>query len=163
MSNSITIKTESPIGFKETKLGWIPEDWNEQSINDLMAKKHIIGQQDGNHGALYPSKSEFVDSGIPYLSANNFSGNYVDVKSAKKLSIERSRKFKKGIAKNGDILFSHNATVGPVALLKTDLDFVILSTTLTYYRLNNNLLNSMYFLFAFQSEYFRKQYSKVMG
>ena len=37
----------------------------------------------------------------------------------------KSQKFKKGVAINNDIIFAHN-TVGPVALLKTDLEFVIL-------------------------------------
>ena len=92
---------------------------------------------DGNHWELYPKSSEFSLSGIPYLSANDFSNGIVDFTVCKYLSKERALKFKKWIAKNGDVLFAHNATVWPVTLLHTDYDYVILSTTATYFRCDN--------------------------
>ena len=118
---------------------------------------------DGNHGELYPRSHEFVSYGIPYIGANDFWGGQVSFKNCKFLSEERARKFKKGIARSGDVLFAHNATVGPVALLDFDEDFLILSTTATYFRCNPEKLNNLYFRFVIEAQYFIKQYRAVMA
>lgn len=140
----------------------LPNDWSEIKIQKLLDKGLLIDHLDGNHGELYPSAEEFSDEGVPYVSANNFSNGVVDLEGCKKLPEARAKQFKKGIARNDDVIFAHNATVGPVALLKTDLDYVILGTTATYYRCDNDKLLNHYLLYAMQSNFFVKQYSKVM-
>jgi type I restriction enzyme S subunit len=87
----------------------------------------------------------------------------INFSKCKFLSEERALKFRKGIAKDGDVLFAHNATVGPVFLLQTDLDYVILSTTATYFRCNLEKLTNHYLLYALQSQFFVRQYQSVMA
>jgi len=149
--------------LKLTALGLITKDWNVFKIEELLENKFIISHLDGNHGELYPKNDEFTETGIPYISANNFINGFVDFNSCKFLSEERASKFRKGIAKDGDVLFAHNATVGPVAVLKTELDYVILSTTATYFRCNLEYLNNYYLKEYFSSDYFINQYTRVMG
>ena len=130
--------------YKQSEVGLIPSDWEVCKIQTLIDKNIIVGHLDGNHGALYPRTTEFVDDGIPYISATDFPNGEIDFSSCKYLTKERCEKFQKGFAKNGDILFAHNATVGPVAKLETTLDYVMLSTTATYYRCDNSRLLSNY-------------------
>ena len=87
----------------------------------------------------------------------------VDFSKCRRLPIDRARQFKKGVAKDGDILFAHNATVGPVAKLSIASDFVILSTTATYFRCNRKYLLNDYLKYALASPYFVAQYSSVMA
>lgn len=148
--------------FKQTKIGSIPKKWEIAKIQNLIDNDFIISHLDGNHGALYPKSDEFVGNGIPYVAANSFINNRVNFNLCKRLTPERAKTFKKGVAKNGDILFAHNATVGPVALLETDYEYVILSTTATYYRLDESKLNSHYWLQFLSSKLFKRQYEKVM-
>lgn len=150
-------------GFKQTELGPIPYEWNVLSLQQMIDSKVVIGHLDGNHGSLYPKAHEFVSQGVPYISANCIKNGRVDISLAKHLSLERANKFKKGISKNGDVLFAHNATVGPVAILETDSDYVILSTSLTYYRCNPQKIISNYLSSYMQSPYFVTQYSRVMN
>jgi len=138
-------------------------EWNILSIQELIERNFIISHLDGNHGELYPKSSEFSDKGIPYISANDLVNNRVDLNNCKYLPFEIAKRYKKGIAKDGDVIFAHNATVGPTALLKTNLDFVILSTTTTYFRCNINKLSNIYFLIYLTSINFIKQYSRVMS
>jgi len=77
--------------------------------------------------------------------------------------VQRALQFKKGVAKDGDILFAHNATVGPVAKLSTNFQFVILSTTATYFRCNQKYLINDFLKFALSSPSFVKQYTSVMS
>jgi type I restriction enzyme S subunit len=138
-------------------------DWEEKKVQELINEKAIISLLDGNHGALYPKSEEFTSKGVPYIAANNLLNGKVKFSDCKFLPIERAKKFKKGIAKNGDVLFAHNATVGPTALLITELDYVILSTTVTYYRCDVKILSNNYLLHYFNSDNFINQYTRVMS
>jgi type I restriction enzyme S subunit len=149
--------------FKDSVLGEIPKSWEVVDIQQLIDQGRIISHLDGNHGGLYPNADEFINEGVPYIGANCFLNNRVDFLKCKYLSMERSLKFRKGVAKNGDVLFAHNATVGPVAFLETELDFVILSTTATYFRLDNKTIDAKYWMFFLSSPTFKNQYEKVMG
>ncbi|WP_207553152.1 restriction endonuclease subunit S [Xanthomonas citri] len=77
--------------------------------------------------------------------------------------MERARRFRKGVARDGDILFAHNATVGPVAKLRIEDEFVILSTTATYFRCDKNKLMNDFLLFALTGPSFVAQYTRVMS
>lgn len=136
--------------------------WKKDKLGTLIENNTILNQSDGNHGSLYPRKSEFINSGIPYISASNIKNNEIDFSNVKYLEMERAKQFKKGVAQNEDVLLAHNATVGPTALLKTEYPFVILSTTLTLYRLNKDKLNNHYFLYSLQSENIQNQLTKLM-
>ncbi|WP_339625175.1 restriction endonuclease subunit S [uncultured Winogradskyella sp.] len=137
--------------------------WDFPLIQKLIDEQIIVSHLDGNHGSLYPRREEFTEKGIPYVTANDFINGYVDFSNSKRLPLERAKKFKKGVAIDGDILFAHNATVGPVAKLETDLDFVILSTTATYFRCDNNTLINDFLKHSLSSPYFVKQYTRVMA
>lgn len=138
-------------------------DWLRVDIQNLIDDGLIVGHLDGNHGSLYPRTEEFTAEGIPYISATNFENGEVDFSKTKKLPLVRAKQFKKGVAKNGDVLFAHNATVGPVAMLKTDLDFVILSTTVTFFRCDEIRLLGRFLLPSISSPYFIEQYSRIMS
>jgi len=156
---SLTAKS----GYKQSEIGEIPEVWDCLTVQQLIDKGAISGHLDGNHGELYPRSHEFKNFGVPYIGANNFYSGQVDLQGCKFLSEERAVLFKKGVAKDGDVLFAHNATVGPVAKLKTSLKYVILSTTATYFRVNGTLLNNDYLMHYMRSELFSNQYSAIMS
>lgn len=138
-------------------------EWKVSSIQELIAKKFIVGHLDGNHGSLYPRAEEFSETGVPYISATNFNNGSIDFEKCKYLPADRAAQFKKGVACDGDILFAHNATVGPVAKLTTKHDFVILSTSLTYFRCNRALLSSDFLQCALVSPAFVDQCARVMA
>jgi type I restriction enzyme S subunit len=150
-------------GYKQTDLGIIPEEWYIETIQQLLNDGFIIGHLDGNHGELYPRSHEFKSHGVPYIGANDFASGNVIFDGCKFLSPERAAQFRKGVAKDGDVLFAHNATVGPVAMLRTNERFVILSTTATYFRCDLSKLNNSYLKETLQSQYFVRQYQAVMA
>ncbi|AUJ52234.1 hypothetical protein B2G94_05850 [Staphylococcus hominis subsp. hominis] len=151
------LKNVPELRFPEFKSGW-----KKDKLGTLIENNTILNQSDGNHGSLYPRNSEFINSGIPYISASNIKNNEIDFSNVKYLEMERAKQFKKGVAQNEDVLLAHNATVGPTALLKTDYPFVILSTTLTLYRLNKDKVNNYYFLYSLQSKNIQNQLTKLM-
>lgn len=151
------------IGFKQTEVGIFPKEWQILTIDEAIASKMILDQMDGNHGELYPKSHEFKDDGIPYIGATDFYSGKIDYKHCKRLPLKRAKLFKKGVAKDGDVLFAHNATVGPSSLVETHEDFIIISTTATYYRCNGEEIKNTYLLNFFRSKLFESQYSSVMS
>jgi type I restriction enzyme, S subunit len=154
---------EVKLGYEETTVGIIPEGWRVETISKLIDERFIVSHLDGNHGELYPRSHEFKPYGVPYIGANEFEEGHVNFDRCKFLAPDRAKQFRKGVAKDGDVLFAHNATVGPVALLRTDEPFVILSTTATYFRCDSAKLSNSYLMAALQSEYFVRQYQAVMA
>ena len=138
------------------------QGWDRVTLEILLDRGWIESHLDGNHGGDYPRKEEFIDEGIPYISANCLVDEQIDMSRAKYLSPVRAGKLRKGIAKDRDVLFAHNATVGPVAILKTDEEKVILGTSLTYYRCNLNHILPEYLAHYMRSFGFRVQYEQVM-
>lgn len=136
--------------------------WPTRSIQSLLDDGSIVDHIDGNHGELYPTSDEFVSAGIPYLSANCIIGGVVDLAKAKYLTREKADSLRKGKARAGDVLFAHNATVGPVAKL-IGIPEAILSTTLTLFRTDAKKLSEDFLMQSMSSYIFRKQYEKVMG
>ena len=136
--------------------------WDYLKLNTLIEIKAIIYHLDGNHGGDYPRSEEFVDKGVPYIGANCLCDGSVDFSLAKYLPKERANKLRKGLAKNGDVLFAHNATVGPVAYLKTEEALVILSTSLTAFRCNLEKMHPLFLRSYMQSSWFESQYKAMM-
>lgn len=138
------------------------EAWERVQLADLLSRGWITGHLDGNHGSDYPRKEEFVDAGVPYIAASAIRDGVVDFSEAKYLSPQRAASIRKGLAKDRDVLFAHNATVGPVAILRTDEKVVILGTSLTYYRCDPQHVHPEYLTHFMTSPAFTSQYELVM-
>lgn len=136
--------------------------WDRVTLETLLERGWIESHLDGNHGSDYPRKDEFISEGVPYISANCMDDERVDMTRAKYLSPSRAALLRKGIAKDNDVLFAHNATVGPVAILHTDEPKVILGTSLTYYRCNQRHILPEYLAHYMRSFGFKSQYLQVM-
>ena len=132
------------------------------TLQELIDKGYITYHLDGNHGGDYPRSEEFVASGVPYISANCIVNGEIDFSKAKFLTSERAGKLRKGIAQDEDVLFAHNATVGPTVVLHTDEEKVILGTSLTAYRCNKDKIMPNYLKAYMLSDGFVRQYSGEM-
>jgi type I restriction enzyme S subunit len=138
------------------------KEWDRVTLETLLERGWIESHLDGNHGSDYPRKEEFISEGVPYISANCLDDERVDMSRAKYLSLSRAALLRKGIAKDNDVLFAHNATVGPVAILHTDEEKIILGTSLTYYRCNPKHILPEYLAHYMRSFGFKTQYLQVM-
>lgn len=133
------------------------------TLGELLERKWITSHLDGNHGSNYPRKEEFISEGVPYISANCIEGDLIDLSKCKYLSNDRADSLRKGVARDRDVIFAHNATVGPVALLRTDEPRVLLSTSLTHYRCDETKICPEFLVYEMRSAGFKKQYEAVMG
>ncbi len=138
------------------------KEYRVDTLQALIDAGDITYHLDGNHGGDYPRSEEFVSEGVPYIGANCISNGKIDFLLAKYLTVERAGKLRKGIAQNEDVLFAHNATVGPTVVLHTTEPKVILSTSLTAYRCNKERILPEYLATYMKSDGFVMQYSSEM-
>jgi len=144
-------------------LGSIPEKWDLKTVKELEKEAFVIDYQDGNHGELHPKTSDFTQSGKPFLTASQIDENgNILLSECKKLPEHFWKKLRIGFSQAKDVLFTHNATVGRVAVLPEDFPDCIVGTSITYYRLNEEKIDRFYFGYILRSNFIIKQYSTEM-
>ena len=127
------------MSFKQTELGLIPDHWEYKIVSDLIAEKVLDKPLDGNHGGIHPTQKDFVEKGIPFVMASDIVDGMLDYSDCKYISLDKSKELKKGFAKEGDVLLTHKATIGRVAIVgKIDTPYIVLNPQVTYYRVLNN-------------------------
>lgn len=72
---------------------------------------------DGNYSSKYPSQSDFVVNGVPFLRANNLKFGMVSDDDIRFISKEQHSQITKGHLKQGDILITTRGELGTVALV----------------------------------------------
>ena len=85
--------------------------WTEKTVKQLVDEKILAKPLDGNHGEIHPKKSDFTDSGIPFVMAANLINGLVDQEHCKFISQKQANSLRKGFAKNEDVLLSHKGTI----------------------------------------------------
>lgn len=104
-----------------SELYQLPDGWEWKTINDVCIKV-----TDGSH-----KSPKTIDVGKPYITVKDInSDGIIDFNECKFISDEDFDLLVKNNCKpnNGDILFSKDGTVGKVALVNYDIDFVVLSS-----------------------------------
>ena len=134
------------------------------TIQELIDAGIITAHKDGNYGSMYPRQSEFGDTGVLFLTAKLVSDQgSIDFKNAPRLNSEKAEKLTFGYIESKDVLLSHNATVGRVALTPELTEPVLVGTSLTYFRTDSSRLLPEYFAAYLSGVDFQNELRAVMG
>ena len=133
------------------------------TIESLLVSGAIKAHKDGNHGSQYPRVEEFGSAGVPFLTAKLLSDGNINIEAAPRLADERANKLRLGFVQPGDVLLSHNATIGRVAIVPTFSGRLLIGTSLTYFRLDESRISPRYLAAFFVGEYFQNQLKAVMS
>lgn len=156
------IKKKGTVPLPDHLFHELPASWTYASVDDCIRQGLLVDFVDGNHGALYPRKAEFGDDGITFITAKQINDGVVDFESAPLLNHENAQKLQKGWAKGGDVLLTHNATVGRTARTPLDIGTFLLGTSVTYYRCNHEVLDRDYLFHVFSSRQWQGQLESIM-
>lgn len=152
-------------GFKQTEIGIIPEVWKCCTIEQLVSAGVIEKPMDGNHGNIHPKSGDFVSDGIPFVMANNLKNGRVDLVGCSFIRKSQADALQKGFAKTGDVLLTHKATIGEIAIVgEINTDYIMLTPQVTYYRTTNpSELNNRYLSYYFRSAPFQRILQSMSG
>lgn len=164
--NQVVTKGLNPNApMKDSGIPWIgeiPEQWQLWSVRNLI-RMGSLSIQDGNHGEIHPVASDYVESGVPFIMANDVRNGLVNLETCKFINIEQAENLRIGFAQPGDILFTHKGTVGEVAVVPKQLDYgyIMLTPQVTYYRCKNNKIFRDYLSFFLRSSSFKEQIKSI--
>ena len=159
------MNAEVKSGYKLTELGVVPKEWKCCSVEQLVSDGILQKPMDGNHGNIHPKSSDFVSDGIPFVMANNIKDGSVDLRNCSFIRKSQADNLQKGFSKPGDVLLTHKATIGQVAIvgcIKTE--YIMLTPQVTYYRVaNKSLLDNFYLRHFFESDVFQRVLQSMSG
>lgn len=138
------------------------EEWKEYTVQDLIDKGMLAEPMDGNHGEKHPKTGDYVPEGIPFIMANNLLGGTLDYNNCAFISAKQASTLVKGLAKPGDVLLTHKATIGRTAIVPNDYDLVILTPQVTYYRPIQGIDNQ-YLKYYFDTSKFQNLFKNWAG
>lgn len=130
-------------GFKKSKIGWIPEDWNLFILKDIL-RDYKLG---GNYGN---SQNE---SNIPLIKMGNLGRGNMVLDKLEYLSENETIK-ESDILNEGDVLFNTRNTlelVGKVAIWKNELIKAVYNSNLLRLKFNDIIDNNDYMNYCLNS------------
>ena len=138
------------------------ESCDRRMIRNLLDDGAIRKIEDGNHGEIHPRAADFVKKGTPFLTATNVIDDQVLLERAPRISAVKAARLRIGWIQPDDVLLSHNATVGRVAIVPKFKGKVVIGTSLTFYRVNQKEFTPEFFAEALRARSFQAQLEKAM-
>ena len=129
--------------FKKTEIGFIPEDWDVKSLNDIITK---LG--DGLHGTpKYDDNGQFY-----FINGNNLVNDKIKITpNTKKCSEGEFKKYKKTL-NNRTLFVSINGTLGNISLYNNEK--IILGKSVCYFSVKDEF-NLLYIKYVLKNKYFQ--------
>ncbi len=152
------MSTSIPKGYKLTEVGVIPAEWEVNSVAEMIKRGIIDKPLDGNHGNIHPKGNDFVAFGIPFVMASDIQNGLIDLNNCSFIRKEQADRLQKGFAKTDDVLLTHKATIGHVAIVgQLSTEYIMLTPQVTYYRVSDRTqLSNFYLRHYFDSHQFQK-------
>lgn len=147
MSNNILVENKK--GYKKTKLGWIPENWEIFKLGDFGTFKNGISKG-GKHFGF----------GTPIIGLNDvFDKYYITKNNPNSLVNATAQELLDFNLKKGDVLFVRSSVkpegVGMPCVVESNLEKTTFSGFLIRFRDNEGLLDNKFKRYCFLLEYFR--------
>lgn len=137
---------DAPSKYMKSKLGWIPNDWTINSLDEVTDYVDYRGKT--------PPKSEF---GIYLVTARNVKEGFIDYEISKEyIRVDAFESaMSRGKAKVGDVLITTEAPMGNVAQI--DTENIALAQRIIKYRGKEGILNNTFLAKYLMSEIFQRQ------
>jgi len=137
-----------------------------KTVSELVSGSKIF-VEDGNHGENRPRQDEFCekDGGIPFLRPPDLKDGRVDFRNCDFINEQGFARVRKGIGKPGDVILTHRATVGRIAITRDDAPSVFVTNpgTTIWRSLDKDLLNQRYLYFYMSSKIFQDRLFSEVG
>ncbi len=100
--NELLTKGIGHTEFKDSELGQIPKSWEVKRLKEVTIKI-----RDGNYGANYPSESEMLKTGVPFLTLTVIGKNQKIDRGKLKYFQEKTCSVIKSTYQNYNVLFTN--------------------------------------------------------
>lgn len=113
---------------------------------------------DGNYSSKYPKNSEFLDEGVPFISASDFEGRVFSEAGMKHISEEQHSTLLKGHLKPRDILVVVRGNgCGKVGYVPEEYDDANINAQLALLRCDNETVSSEYLYYQLSTNEYQNK------
>ena len=116
---------------------------------------------DGNYSSKYPRSEEFVESGIPFIRANNLRNGTVVDEDMYFITPEKHAILLKGHLKPNDVLITTRGNIGQVAIVPDKHNDSNINAQIVLLREEKGRFVPLYLLWALQTERVKSQYIEL--
>jgi type I restriction enzyme, S subunit len=130
-----------------------------------LSEREAIFVEDGNHGENRPRQDEFAPTGIAFLRPPDLKDGRVDFQSCSRINDAGFKRVRKGIGRRGDIILTHRATVGRIAITDDDAPEVFVTNpgTTIWRSTDPNVLDQRFLYCFMRSAAFMDQLWSQVG
>jgi len=104
-----------PIGYKQTELGVIPEDWDVKKMGDVADITKLAGFEYTKYFNSYKDGGEII-----VIRGTNITQNKIDLTDVRTIPRSTSNKLPRSKLSKSDLVFAYVGTIGPVFLVDKD-------------------------------------------
>ena len=140
ITETVTKGLDKSAQMKDSGIEWIgqiPEHWIVQPI------KYRADFYNGDRGENYPSKSEMLNEGVPFINAGHLCEGGLDMESMDYISEEKYRLMGGVKLQNGDIVYCLRGSIGKNSIL--DIDRGTVASSLVALRSKNIVPKYLYY------------------
>jgi len=124
-------RNENRLGYKKTKVGWIPEDWYTLRLSALVhSDKPIV------YGIV--QAGPHIPDGIPYIRSTNVGPSVVPTVGLLRTSPEIAARYARAAVMHGDVVFSLRGNIGKTSIVPEALSGANLTQGTARISVNNN-------------------------
>ena len=139
-----------PVGYKQTEVGLIPEDWELKYLGE------ICNFENGDRSSNYPSAHEFSNSGIPFINAGHVSEGKIDLADMDYIPTHVYERLGGGKVKSGDLVYCLRGSLGKFGVVSDDFGLGAVASSLVIVRPKKSTTTK------FVSAYFKSNIAKNM-
>lgn len=149
---------EFKTGYKKTKLGWIPNDWEVRKLFELVESNRKI-----RYGIVQPGT--FDPNGRYLIRGQDYSKGWAHPDSLFKVSDEIEARYKNARVKDGDLLITIvGAGTGTIAVVPPWLNEANITQTTARIAINKEIADNRFYFQVLSSAYGKKlTYKNIKG
>ncbi len=144
---------ENKIGYKNTKVGWIPNDWEVRKLGDIFDFKNGINADKSVYG-----------NGIKFINVMDvFQGSFITYEKIKGQMDLSENKIQNSLVVQGDILFNRTSEVNDeigMGSVYLSAEPVVFGGFVIKGHPKKNILDDMFKKYCFATQYIRKDIIK---
>lgn len=150
----MSIRNENRPGYKKTKIGWIPEEWNCVRLREIapVCTNGFVGKATDHYSE--------EKNAVLYVQGYNVNVEGIDYTGMKRVALAFHKKQKRSELKEGDILTIQTGEIGTSVLVPKDLEGANCHA-LIITRLKKEVSDTRYYAHYFNSSYGMKSFVKI--
>lgn len=148
-------REQAPELYQQTKIGWIPKEWNVPTLKALLAKEGGY-LQTGPFGSQLHSH-EYTDDGIPVVMPQDINDGKIDETQIARIPERRAQMLSKHRVQVGDVIIARRGELSRAAAITTQEKTWVCGTGCFLLRLGNSRMNAKFIALAYRHPIVQRQ------